>query len=220
MENIKEKISTNALLKPADINWVVEFKYSNYGIKEEEKIMAQSSYLRVCKSCGEDFAKAVKECPHCGKKVQSGMFLMLIIGIGCLALAAAFAIPITNDQSEDYEMIANAAVDHINTAELAALLNNSNTQNGPQAQNKIREITGKIVEWNLEVFVCTKSADSYQMVTKPTASAPGTLLKIYPRNKQQTSYLDNIKPGSMIKVKGKVAGLQQGRVKIDPAIVR
>ena len=38
---------------------------------EKETIMDQSSYLKVCKSCGEDFAKSVKECPHCGKTLAT-----------------------------------------------------------------------------------------------------------------------------------------------------
>ena len=181
--------------------------------------MAQSSYLRVCKSCGEDFAKSVKECPHCGKKVQSGMFLMLIIGIGCMALVAAFAIPISKGQSDVVKMITSAPVDHINPAELAALFNDKNSQNSPRAQNKAKEITGKIVQWDLEVFVCTKSADCFQVVTKQSGDIPGTLLRVYPRDSQQEKYLEAIKPGTSVKVKGKISGIQQGRIKIDPALI-
>jgi hypothetical protein len=147
------------------------------------------------------------------------MLLMLIIGIGCLALAATFAIPVTNNQSGDIEIIEAASVEQIDTAELAALLNDKNSLNSARARNKIKEITGKVVQWDLEVFVCTKSADCFQMVTKPTTGAPGTFVRVYPRDKQQKSYLENIRPGSKVKVKGKVSGMQQGRIKIDPAIV-
>jgi RNA polymerase subunit RPABC4/transcription elongation factor Spt4 len=181
--------------------------------------MAKSSYLKICKSCGEDFAKSAKECPHCGKKVQSGMLLMLIIGIGCLAMAAAFGIPVNKGQSDNIKNIVAAAVDTVNTAELASLLNQKNAQTSPQAQRKATEITGKIVQWNLEVFVATKSGDFYQVVTKSTPDVPGTLLRVYPRNNQQKNYLDSIKPGSRIQVKGKISGTQQGRIKIDPAFI-
>lgn len=181
--------------------------------------MDQSSFLRVCKSCGEDFAKSVKECPHCGKKVQSGKLLMLIIGIGCLALAAAFAIPISKNQSDDVKMIAVAPVDQVDTAELAALFNDHKVQMSHQAQQKAKEITGKIVQWELEVFVVTKSVNCYQVVTKPTTTVPGTLSTVYPRNSQQQSYLDSIKPGISIQIKGKISGIQQGRIKINPAFI-
>lgn len=181
--------------------------------------MSQSSYLRMCRSCGADFAKTVKECPHCGKKVQSGTLLMLIIGLGCLALVAAFALPINKGQSDDIKIISEASVDQINAAELAAVLGSKKSQNDPGTQNKAKEITGKIVQWDLEVFVSTKTADYYQIVTKSTAGTPGTLLKVYPQDSQQKNYLESIKPGNTIKVKGKISGFQQGRIKLDPAVI-
>ncbi|MBT8363605.1 MAG: hypothetical protein KJP23_02795 [Deltaproteobacteria bacterium] len=181
--------------------------------------MDHSSYLRVCKSCGEDFAKSVKVCSNCGQEVQSSMILMLIIGVGCLALAAAFAIPINKDQSNDIEDIFAASADNISATELAAAINNKNSRMNPQTQNIVNEITGKIVQWDLEVFVVTKLEDSHQIVTKPTRNAPGTLLTVYPRNNRQKIYLENITPGNTIQVKGKIAGIQLGRIKINPAIV-
>lgn len=181
--------------------------------------MAQSSFLRVCKSCGEDFARSAKECPHCGKKVQSGKPLMLIIGIGCLALAAAFAIPAGKNQSDDMKMIAIAHVDQVDPAELAALFNDRKMQTSQQAQQKAREITDKIIQWELEVLAVTESADCYQVLTKATKSAPGTLLTLFPRDSKQQNYLDNIKPGFTIRIKGKIAGFQQGRIKINPAFL-
>lgn len=181
--------------------------------------MDQSSFLRVCKSCGEDFAKSVEECPHCGKRVQSGMLLMVIIGVGCLALAAAFAIPISKKQPDDLKMVTIAPVDQVNTAELAALFNDRKVQMTPRAQGKAREITGKVVQWELEVFVVTKSADCYQVVTKATKTVPGTLLTVYPGNSQQQSYLDSIRPGTTLQIKGKITGMQQGRIRINPALI-
>ncbi len=181
--------------------------------------MAQSPYQKECKSCGRDFARAVIECPHCGKKEQSNKFLMVIIGIGCLALAAAFAIPVDNGRSDDKEKISTAAVDPLNVVELAGMFKGKNSQKDSRAQNKAKEITGKIIQWDAEVFVCTQSAGYYQLVTMSTASAPGALLKIYPRDNQQKTYLEDIKPGQMIKVKGKISGMQQGRLKIDPATI-
>ena len=181
--------------------------------------MDQKSFLRVCKSCGEDFAKSVKECPHCGKKTQSSKMLMLIIGVGCLALAATFAVPSKKGQSNEIKKVLAAAVDNISAVEMASVFNNNKSQMNPAAQNNAGEIIGKIVQWDLEVFVVTKSADSYQIVTKPTSTAPGSLLNVYPRNNQDKSYLENLKPGSSIQVKGKISGIQLGRIKMNPAIV-
>ena len=181
--------------------------------------MEQSSYLRVCKSCGEDFAKSVKVCPHCGKKVQSGKLLLAIIGLGCVALAATFAIPIQKSQPDDIKIVLMASGDRVNPAELAALFNDSKIRTSPQAQSRAREIAGKIVQWDLEVLAVTNSAGCYQVLTKSTATAPGTLATVYPQDSQEQSYLDGIKPGSAIRIKGKIAGIQNGIVKINPALV-
>jgi hypothetical protein len=117
------------------------------------------------------------------------------------------------------KLISEASVDQVNAAELAAVLGNKNSQNDPETQNKVKALTGKIVQWDLEVFVSTKMTDYYQMVTKPAAGVPGTLLKVYAQDNQQKNYLESIKPGNTIKIKGKISGLQQGRIKIDPAII-
>ena len=48
--------------------------------------MFDESYLRKCNSCGKDFAKTAKECPYCGKNLNTGLVFKLIIGIGLLAI--------------------------------------------------------------------------------------------------------------------------------------
>ena len=78
------------------------------------------------------------------------MLLMLIIGIGCLALAATLAIPVNKDQSGDMKMIVTAPVDHVDAAELATLFNDKKVPMSHQAQAKAKEITGQIVQWNKE----------------------------------------------------------------------
>lgn len=181
--------------------------------------MDHSAFLRVCKSCGEDFAKSVKVCPHCGQKVQSGKLLMVIIGLGCLALAAAFAIPAGKDQPDDMKIVAISPAERLDTAELASLFNDRKMQASPRVQAKAREITGKIIQWELEVLASTKSADCYQILTKPTKSAPGTLLTLFPRDRQQQGYLDSLRAGLTIRIKGRIAGYQQGRLKINPALL-
>ena len=181
--------------------------------------MEQNSYLRVCKSCGEDFAKSVKECPHCGKKVQSGKLLLAIIGVGCLALAAAFAIPVQKNQPDDMKVVLMASADRVDPADLATLFNDSKIRTSQKAQSRAQAIRGKIVQWDLEVFAVTNSAGCYQVLTKSTATAPGTLATVYPQDSQEQSYLDGIKPGAAIRIKGKIAGIQNGIVKINPALI-
>lgn len=181
--------------------------------------MEQSSFLQTCKSCGEGFAKAVKVCPHCGKKSQSSTLLMVIVGIGCLALAAAFALPAGKSQSGDMEAIVAAPVDTVDVAELAAVLKGQKAPNDPYVIKQAHKITGKIVQWELEVFVCTNSKFSCQLVSNPAPQVPGALVMVYPGDDKQKIALQNVKPGDRIRVKGVIKGIQGGRVRIDPAII-
>jgi uncharacterized protein (DUF983 family) len=181
--------------------------------------MDHSSFLQTCKSCGEGFAKSVEVCPHCGKKNQSGIMLMVIIGIGCLALAAAFAIPAANNQSSDMQKVVSAPVDTVNVTELVAVLKGKTAPNDPHVIKQAHKITGKMVQWDLEVFVSTNSNSTCQIVTKPTSQVPGALVIVYPLDNHQKKSLQNVRPGDRIRVKGVIKGIQGGRVKIDPAVI-
>ena len=88
-----------------------------------------------------------------------------------------------------------------------------------QAEISDKEIKGKIVEWELEVLVVASLPDHFKILTKPTSYYPGTLLTLYPQNNQQMTYIENVKPGTKIKIKGKITGILQGRIKIDPALL-
>ena len=181
--------------------------------------MFDKSYSRRCNSCGNDFAKSAKECPFCGKKPSSGLFLKLIIGIGFLGLISTFAIPTPKGQLRDLHKIMVAVVDPINAPELAKVFDKNNATMNSQIKDKEKEIKGKIIPWELEVFVVTRSSDYFKIVTKATSDAPGVLLTLYPQDDQQIMYLDNIKPGTSVKIKGKITGIQQGRIKINPAVL-
>ena len=181
--------------------------------------MFEKSYSRRCTSCGNDFAKSAKECPFCGKKSNSGLFLKLIIGIGFLGIISTFAIPSPKDQSKDLNKIVVSPVDPISATELAKVLNDNNANMNNQIKSREKEIKGKIIQWELEIFVVTRSSDYYKIVTKATSDAPGALLTLYPKDDQQIVYLDNIKPGATVKIKGKITGIQQGRININPAVL-
>jgi hypothetical protein len=104
--------------------------------------MYNESYLRKCNSCGKDFAKSAKECPYCGKNLNSGLLLKLIIGIGILAIISAFAIPIPKDSINDLKKIVDAPVDQIDASELAWILKNKNANTNNPIEIMENEITG------------------------------------------------------------------------------
>ena len=181
--------------------------------------MLNGSNLRKCNSCGKEFEKSGKACPYCGKSPNSGLFLKLILGIGILAIISAYAIPLPRGPMNDLQKIVDAPIDQIDASELAWMLNNRGANTNNSIEYMENEIAGKIVQWELEVFVITRASDYFKIVTKPTFDSPGTLLTLYPQDNQQRIFLDNIHPGNTINIKGKITGTQQNRIKINPAVI-
>jgi len=182
--------------------------------------MSEISYLKKGKKCDNDLAKSTEKGSNRGQEIKFGLFFKLTIGIGLLAIICTFAIPNPKDQiKNDIHKIANAPLDKISASELAIILNNQSADMSNQAEVKEKEIKGKIVEWDLEILVVANLPDHFKILTKPTFNYPGTLLTLYPQNNQQMTYLENVKPGTRIKIKGKIAGILQGRIKINPALI-
>lgn len=183
-------------------------------------IMFERTYSRKCETSDNDHVGPTDGGSHRGQKIKSGIFFKLIIGLGFLAIICTFAIPNPKDHiKRDIQKISSASLDQINATELAIILNNRNTDISNQAEIKEKEIQGKIVEWELEILVVASLPDHYKILTKPTSKYPGTLLTLFPQNRQQMTYINNVKPGTRIKIKGKIAGILQGRIKINPALL-
>ena len=149
--------------------------------------------------------------------MKKDLFPKLIIGVLLLTLLGSLAIPTTSSFEKRREKILNAPVDRLTVAELAKILDKKNSD--VEILNKIVKIEGKIVELKLQVFVATFMSDYYRIVTIPSAGKPGTLLTLYPKNKKEFEYLENIKPGHTIEIKGKIKGTYLKRLKIDPAFL-
>ena len=155
-------------------------------------------------------------------KIKSGLLFKLIITIGLLAIICTIAIPNLNPKDQlkkDIHKIAKASSDRISASELASLLNRKNQNMISQTQISEKEIEGKIVEWKLEIMVVASLPDHYKVLTKLTSTHPEALLTLYPQNNQQIKYIANLQPGTEIKIKGKITGILQGRIKINPAIL-
>lgn len=158
-----------------------------------------------------------KNCPYCGSKLKKDLLPKLIIGVLLLTLIGSLAIPAKSPIEKERKKIADAPVDMVNVGELAKILDRKNAD--VEILNKVGKIEGKIIELQLQVFVATYMSDYYRIVTMPSAGVPGTLLSLYPKNKQESEYLKRIKPGYTIRIKGKIKGTLMKRLKIDPAFI-
>ena len=181
--------------------------------------MFQRSNFKPCKNCLKPVTRDEKICSYCGQKVKGELFPKLIIGLLILILFGSLAIPTKSNLEKERQKIANAPLDSVNSRELAKIFNNRNEHTDIEQLNKEIEITGKIIEWQLMGFVVTKTPDHYRIVTHPTSEVPGTLLTVFLQRDKDSRYLASLKPGYTIKIKGKITGTLQGRIKIDPAFL-
>jgi len=179
--------------------------------------MYKRSKFKPCENCQKPVIPEDKNCPYCGFKVKKEVLPKLIIGVLILVLFGSLAIPSKSHLDKEIKKIANAPVDTVNIRELAKILGNKHADT--EILNKIGKIEGKIVELQLQVFVSTYMSDYYRIVTIPSAGIPGTLLTLYPKNKKESEYLKNIKPGQTLKIKGKIEGTYKKRLKINPAFI-
>ena len=52
-----------------------------------------------------------------------------------------------------------------------------------------------------------------------SGSAVGTFVNVYTRNESEKAYLENLKTGSAIKIKGEISGVFMRNIEIDPAVL-
>ena len=187
---------------------------------EKNVIMSKIYGLRKLRAFKNDSEKANDEDFSRTQKIKSGIFFKVTMGLGIFAIICTLAIPNPIDQKKnEIKKIVAASPDEINSRELATFLDNQNINVSSQEDILEKEIQGKIVEWELEILVVANLSDHYKILTKPTSKYPGTLLTLYPQNSQQVTYMDNVVPGSRIRIKGKIAGILQGRIQINPTLL-
>ncbi|MEJ2286974.1 MAG: hypothetical protein P8X85_25710 [Desulfobacterales bacterium] len=157
--------------------------------------------------------------PHT-QKIKSGIFFKLTMGLGIFSIICTLAMPNPIDQTKnEIKKIAVASLDEINARKLATILDNQSINFRNQEDVLEKEIQGKIVEWEVEILVVASLSDHYKILTKASSIYPGALLTLYPQNIQQETYIDSVNPGTSIKVKGKISGVLQRRIQINPALI-
>jgi hypothetical protein len=92
-----------------------------------------------------------------------------------------------------------------------------------QRENKEKELTGKIVDWDLQVYEIKKVRDNIYRIqtTSPflVNRTVSTFTYVNTRNDVEKEYLARLKTDDMIHIKGKVKGISMRTFEINPAIV-
>ncbi|MGB5686120.1 MAG: hypothetical protein WBM35_09920 [Candidatus Electrothrix sp.] len=91
--------------------------------------------------------------------------------------------------------------------------------NAQKMEKKI-EVTGKIVEWTLEVYKVKKDGVAYRIQNKSAPGVLSTFVSISPRSDAEKTRVETLKMGDVVTVKGKIKGFSLGRVfVVNPAFL-
>jgi hypothetical protein len=175
--------------------------------------MFQKSRFKPCQNCQKPVIPKDINCPYCGSPIKKNFLPKIVLGLLVLILLGTLAIPTTGKLEKEKKKILRTG------AATVDMRNWAKNSNNKALLNKIGELEGKIVELQLQVFVATYLSDYFGIVTMPSDGIPGTYLMLYPKDRTETAFLKNIKPGQTIKIRGKVNGSYLKRIKIEPAFL-
>src|SRR5690349_3195596 len=113
----------------------------------------------------------------------------------------------------------NATVSDIQPSALASLYAIGSDSTELQRDNKTAEIKGKVIDWTLGVYEVRKSGDNYRIQTSTGPQTPGTFITLTARDQQEKTYIENLKTGSSIRIKGMINGVSMRSVEIEPALL-
>lgn len=108
--------------------------------------------------------------------------------------------------------------DLVPQGELANMFNLGSDNTDLQRENKLKEITGKIVQWQLPVYEISKSDDEYKVQTSG-GDVVGTFIYITTRNDQDKQIIEALKTGDTISFKGRIYDTSVRYLEIKPAIL-
>lgn len=88
-----------------------------------------------------------------------------------------------------------------------------------QRQNLAEQIKGKVVEWNLPVYEVSKTNSSYRIQTGSSNKDISTFIDISPTTSEEIQYLNSLKTGDMISVKGYIKDVSFRSLNLSPAML-
>lgn len=123
------------------------------------------------------------------------------------------------------DALASAAPSNLNpVGELDRMFSLGSDNTDLQRENKLKEITGQVVQWTLPVYEVSRSGDYYKIQTSSKSGfgipgTVGTFVYIYARSDAERALVEGLKTGEMVSFKGKIAGSTMRNLNIKPAIL-
>ena len=154
-----------------------------------------------------------------------GILAVLTIG-GCFLMGGFIvkevsdAIDESNKETQDkIASLPSASPSSLSpTGDLAAKFGAMPENTDIQRENAEREIMGEIVQWTLKVQEVSKWGAYYRIQTLGSDSVVGTFVSIYPQSNEESSYIESLKTGDTLEVKGYISGITMRDGDLDPAV--
>lgn len=95
-----------------------------------------------------------------------------------------------------------------------------------QRELKLKEIQGKVVQWHLPIYEVSKRGDGYTIQTDSQfrnnlseGRVIGTFLRVTPRSDLDREYIQRLKTGDIITIKGVIRDSTMRNLEISPAFL-
>lgn len=138
----------------------------------------------------------------------------------CLVAIFAFIGNGAQKQADPMQELAKAKVDSLQpTGELPEIFSFGSDSTNLQRENKVSDVTGKVVEWTLPVYEVSKSGTDYKIQTKGNRDLIGAFVRITPRNENDRVAIEALKTGDLVSFKGRISGVTLRSIDIHPAML-
>ncbi len=188
--------------------------------------------LKKCKECDNDVSSKAESCPKCGavlkkkrKKTSSFTYVVLCFFL----IVAMYAYKDGEDKKKDEETLkhlpTSLVADISPVGQLGEVFSLPSDYTDLQRDKIVKDIKGETVQWTLPVYDVRKVGTSYRIQTEARfaigGATPmvGAIVTIYPRNKEETSYIENLKTGDWFQFKGVINGTSMRHIDVRPAIL-
>ena len=126
---------------------------------------------------------------------------------------------------EKVDMLKTAKIDKISpSGNLYEIYSLGSNYTDLQRENTTKELKDKIVQWTLPVFEVSKlSENKYKIQTSSGnlfgTKYVGTFTVVYTQNENEVNFIENLKTGSNITIKGIINDTFMRNIDIEPAIL-
>lgn len=198
------------------------------GAKGQSVSVTNGGQSGVLATAGAGLGNVTSAPPADRKKKGLGLGVWLLIGVVAIAAALMLVGKSNNNSAKPTDPLAElvgAAPSALRPeGELSEMFSFGSKNTDLQRENKLKEITGQVVEWTLPVYEVKRSGAAYKVQTSTKVgifgdSLLGAFVYITPRSAEDQQVIESLKTGDVITFKGRIAGVSLRSLDIKPAIL-